>query len=37
MSPVAKKRKVTAKRLLMGIASLILLSCFFMLGPMLQQ
>jgi len=30
---VAKKRKVTAKRVLIGIASLILVSCFFILGP----
>ena len=32
-SPVAKKLKVTAKRVLIGIACLIVLSCFFILGP----
>ena len=32
-SPMAKKRKVTAKRVLIGIASLILVSSYFILGP----
>ena len=32
-SPVAIKRKVTSKRLLIGLASLILVSSYFILGP----
>jgi hypothetical protein len=32
-SPVAKKRKVTTKYMLVGMSSLILVSCFFFLRP----